>query len=159
MTRRDFLASTGFAVTVAGDHVPMTHLAPIDAMETDYVAVAERFLGVPYLWGGKSSLGIDCSGLVQLALVACGTQCPRDTDMQQQALGSALEHPHDVEQLRRGDLVFWKGHVAIVRDEATILHANAYRMAVAIEDTRAAIVRIREQGDGEVIGARRLPHS
>jgi hypothetical protein len=148
-----------FAVTATGGHVPMTHLAPINTMETDYVAVAERFLGVPYLWGGKSSLGIDCSGLVQLALVACGTTCPRDTDMQERALGSALERPHEVEQLRRGDLVFWKGHVAIVRDEATILHANAYRMAVAIEDTRAAIVRIRDQGDGEVIGARRLPAS
>jgi hypothetical protein len=146
-----------FAITAAGGHVPLLHLAPIATMEADLVAVVERFLGTPYLWGGKTSLGIDCSGLVQLALAACGIACPRDTDMQEQALGSALASPHEPGQWRRGDLVFWKGHVAIVRDDATLVHANASRhMAVAIEATTPAIARIRAQG-GEITSVRRLP--
>ena len=98
-----------FAITASGGHVPVLHLAPMETMETDFVAVAERFLGTPYLWGGKTSLGLDCSGLVQLALAACGIPCPRDTDMQEQALGSALARPHELEQLRRGDLRVLEG--------------------------------------------------
>jgi cell wall-associated NlpC family hydrolase len=146
-----------FAITASGGHVPLLHLAPIETMETDFVAVAERFLGTPYLWGGKTSLGMDCSGLVQLALAACGIPCPRDTDMQQQALGSALAPPFELASLRRGDLIFWKGHVAIVRDEATLVDANASRhMAVAIEPIAPAIARIRPIA-GEVTGVRRLP--
>jgi hypothetical protein len=145
-----------FAITASGGHVPVVHLAPMETMETDFVTVAERFLGTPYLWGGKTSLGVDCSGLLQLALDACGVPCPRDSDMQEQALGGALAHPHALEQLRRGDLLFWKGHVAIVRDEATLVHANAHHMAVAVEATAAAIARIRA-ADSEVTSVRRLP--
>ncbi len=119
------------AVTFAGGYVPVTHLAPIDTYEADFVAVAERFLGVPYLWGGKTALGLDCSGLVQIALSACGIFCPRDSDMQERALGAPVAVTEDGADLRRGDLVFWKGHVAIVRDDENLLHANAFHMAVA----------------------------
>jgi Bacterial dipeptidyl-peptidase Sh3 domain/NlpC/P60 family len=144
-----------FAITASGAHVPLLHLAPVRAIETDFVAVAERFVGTPYLWGGKSSLGIDCSGLLQLALGACGIPCPRDSDMQEQALGSALAPPHDLAQLRRGDLLFWKGHVAMVRDQATVVHANASLMAVAIEPTAQAVARTRSLV-GEITSIRRV---
>jgi hypothetical protein len=132
-----------FAVTSSG-HVPARHLAPLDTAEPDFVAVAERFLGVPYLWGGKTSLGIDCSGLVQIALTAAGIACPRDSDMQERALGEAIAA--DPADLRRGDLVFWKGHVAIVRDGETMLHANAFHMAVAAEPIAEAVARIAAGG-------------
>jgi Bacterial dipeptidyl-peptidase Sh3 domain/NlpC/P60 family len=144
-----------FAITASGVYVPLFHLAPLAAMETDFVAVAERFLGTPYLWGGKSSLGIDCSGLVQLSLAACGIPGPRDSDRQEQALGSPFAWSRDPKQLRRGDLVFWKGHAAIVRDAATLVHANSHHMAVAFEDSSAAITRIRAIA-GEVTSVRRL---
>ena len=140
------------AVTPTGGHVPAAHLVPIDAYETDFVGVAERFLGVPYLWGGKTTLGIDCSGLVQIALAACGIACPRDSDMQEQALGKALAPSH--EQLRCGDLLFWKGHVAIARSATSLVHANAFHMAVAIEPTAEAIARISASGS-EVTTVRR----
>jgi len=132
-----------FAVTPAG-YVPARHLAPLDTAEPDFVAVAERFLGVPYLWGGKTGLGLDCSGLVQNALTAAGIACPRDSDMQECALGEAITA--DPTGLRRGDLVFWKGHVAIARDGATLLHANAFHMAVAAEPTAEAVARIAAGG-------------
>ena len=141
-----------FAVTASSGFVPLKHLAPLDAFEADFVAVAERFLGVPYLWGGRTSLGLDCSGLTQIALMACGIAAPRDTDMLEQAIGVALGPE---ENLRRGDLVFWNGHVAIVRDAATLIHANAFHMAVAIEATREAIARIIA-GGSEVTSVKRL---
>jgi cell wall-associated NlpC family hydrolase len=140
-----------FALTASGGFVPARHLAPVESREDDFVAVAERFLGTPYLWGGKTSLGLDCSGLVQVALNACGVACPRDTDMQQEALGEVVaDGPR-----RRGDLIFWKGHVAIARDERTMLHANAFHMAVAIEPIDQAITRIRAS-DGEITCVRRV---
>jgi cell wall-associated NlpC family hydrolase len=143
------------AVTQAGAYVPLPHLVPLDVHETDFVAVAERFAGVPYLWGGKTALGLDCSGLVQIALAACGVACPRDSDMQEKALGAAIAAGGDYSDLRRGDLVFWKGHVAIVRDRSSLLHANAFHMAVAIEPIVAAIGRIGGAGDA-ITSVRRL---
>lgn len=143
-----------FAITPEGQHLPRRHLAPLDAHSPDFVAVAERFAGTPYLWGGKSAFGIDCSGLVQVALTAAGTGCPRDSDMQCDGLGrelSATESWH----LQRGDLVFWKGHVAIVRDGESLVHANAHHMATVIENTRDAMARIKAAGN-EVIAIKRL---
>ena len=121
--------------------------------ETDFVAVAERFLGTPYLWGGKTALGLDCSGLVQVALTACGVSCPRDSDMQEKALGTAVAA--DPSALLRGDLIFWKGHVAIVRGPDSLLHANAHHMAVAIEPVAQAVARIRDAGS-EITSIRRI---
>lgn len=143
-----------FAITNRGLYLPTHHLAPLGNAEDDFVAVAERFVGTPYLWGGKSSLGIDCSGLVQMSLNAVGTGCPRDSDMQQDGLGRALDQA-EAKKLQRGDLIFWKGHVAIVRDANSIVHANAHHMATAIENTRHAIARIKAAGS-EIISIKRL---
>ena len=126
------------------------HLSPIGAFEDDWAAVAERFVGAPYLWGGRESLGLDCSGLIQQALFACGRACPRDTDMQRDFFPEIAEA-----DLRRGDLVFWKGHVAILLDPDTILHANAHHMATAIEPLAEAITRIAATPTGGVWGYRR----
>ena len=139
------------AVTDSNGFVPACHLKPIDTTEPDFVSVAQWFLGVPYLWGGRSSLGIDCSGLVQIALTASGVACPRDSDMQERALGVGVP----LAELQRGDLVFWKDHVAIARDATTFIHANAFHMAVAFEPVREAIARIAAAGS-EVTSVRRV---
>jgi len=139
-----------FAVSQIG-FLPTAHVAPLGMNETDFVAVAERFLGTPYLWGGKTNYGLDCSGLVQVSLNACGVACPRDSDMQERARGTATE----AKSLRRGDLIFWKGHVAIVRDKDTLLHANAFHMAVAVEPIAGAVARISAAG-GEITSVKRL---
>ncbi|HUC48914.1 MAG TPA: NlpC/P60 family protein [Xanthobacteraceae bacterium] len=144
--------SDRLAVTSSGAYVPAVHLKPLGDYETDFVAVAERFVGVPYLWGGKTALGLDCSGLVQVSLTACGVACPRDSDMQEAALGAPVA---DRKGLKRGDLVFWKGHVAIVRNDETIVHANAFHMAVAVEPMAEAFVRIRAAGS-EITAMKRI---
>lgn len=138
-----------FARLRTGGHVPLAHIAPLAG---DFVAQAERFVGVPYLWGGRSALGIDCSGLVQVALLAAGRPAPRDSDMQAAMVGTALERNTP---LRRGDLIFWKGHVGIVRDPETLLHATAHHMAVVLEPLRPTIERIAATGGGPVLTVRR----
>jgi len=143
------------AVTQSGTYVPAAHLAPLDEYEPDFVAVAERFIGVPYLWGGKTALGLDCSGLVQIALSACGIACPRDSDMQEKALGNSVALAGDFSALERGDLVFWKGHVAFVRERGSLIHANAFHMAVATEPIAEAVRRIRAAGS-EITSIRRI---
>jgi cell wall-associated NlpC family hydrolase len=140
-----------FAVLTSGGYLPKRHLATLSSHEPDFVAVAERFVGTPYLWGGKSSLGIDCSGLVQVALGACGIPCPRDSDMQEAALGK----PASLAGLQHGDLIFWKGHVAIARGRNSMIHANAFHMAVTIEPVAEGLARIGLSGS-QVTSVRRL---
>jgi len=127
-----------------------THLEPIGMFEDDWAAVAERFVGAPYLWGGRESLGLDCSGLIQQALFACGRACPRDTD-QQQALGAPIE----AADFGRGDLVFWKGHVAMGTGDGKIVHANGHHMATVVEPLAEAIARIDAAGSGQPTAYRR----
>jgi cell wall-associated NlpC family hydrolase len=146
------------AITPSGGHVPAAHLAPIGEKERDFVAIAERFVGAPYLWGGKTMLGIDCSGLLQIALSACGVPCPRDSDMQERTFGAALQPGAGALNLQRGSLLFWRGHVAIARDRDTLLHANAFHMAVVIEPAGEAIARIRRMGS-EITSVGRLTAS
>mgnify|MGYP001106392336 CR=1 FL=1 len=127
------------------------HLSPIGVFEEDWAAVAERFVGAPYLWGGRESLGLDCSGLVQQALFACGRGCPRDTDMQEQ-----MGRPIEAAEFGRGDLVFWKGHVAMGLGDGRIVHANGHHMATVVEPLAEAVARISEAGVGEPTSYRRL---
>ncbi len=119
------------------------HLAPIDQHAPDWVAVAERFRGAPYVWGGKTVAGVDCSGLIQSSLEAAGIVCPRDADMQELALGAAI--PSDLSGLMRGDIVFWKDHVGVMLDAATLLHANAFTMEAAVEPLADAVRRIADR--------------
>jgi cell wall-associated NlpC family hydrolase len=126
--------------------VPARHLAEIGTFAPDFVAVAERFVGTPYVWGGKTRLGLDCSGLVQTAMHAAGLEAPRDSDMQMVELGNPVEARSDLGGLQRGDLVFWKGHVGILTDGVTLLHANAHCMAVTAEPLRGAVDRIARSG-------------
>jgi len=132
----------------------MAHLKPATAFEPDFVAVAEMFRHVPYYWGGKSVQGLDCSGLVQLALEACGKPALRDSDMQERTLGEQLMC-NDLDGLRRGDLVFWNGHVGIMTDDRTLLHANGHHMMVVAEPLKDAVDRIAARY-GQITGIRRL---
>jgi Bacterial dipeptidyl-peptidase Sh3 domain/NlpC/P60 family len=132
------------------------HLRPFNEFEKDFVAVAERFLHAPYLWGGKTSLGIDCSGLVQISLDAAGVAAPRDTDLQEKALGKPLAFDAELAGLKRGDLVYWRGHVGIMQDETRLLHANAYHMLVVSEPLRTVRDRVLAQTSQPIAAIKRL---
>jgi len=144
-----------FLVTGEGGYVFATHLSPIDSFESDFVAVAERLIGAPYLWGGRSALGIDCSGLIQTGLRLAGLSAPRDSDMQQSGLGAEVAPGAP---LQRGDLIFWRGHVGVMRDATELLHANAAHMLVTSEPLALVRARNIERGAGDVTAIRRLEH-
>jgi cell wall-associated NlpC family hydrolase len=145
-----------YAELASGGFVFAAHLTDAAATEPDFVAVAERFLHVPYLWGGRTSLGIDCSGLVQTALAAAGRPSPRDSDMQEAELGSPVELRADLAGLRRGDLVFWKGHVGVMMDETSLLHATGFTMTVMIEPLATTQERIQQSVSRPITSIRRL---
>lgn len=138
------IEENGYAQLGAGMFTPTVNMVPVKG---DFVDVAERFIGVPYLWGGRSSFGLDCSALVQLSLQAVGLEAPRDSDMQAAEVGSSVEGA-----LERGDLVFWDGHVGIMQDIDTMLHANVHHMAVVSEPLSDVVAR----AEGEITAMRRL---
>lgn len=141
------LASGGFVVT--------RHISSNDRFARDFVEVAEQLIGTPYLWGGRTRIGLDCSGLVQLSLQAAGVAAPRDSDMQQSEVGEPLPIADDLEGLQRGDLIFWKGHVGMMTDGIMLLHANAHHMAVVMETLPEAVDRIRRSGS-EIAAIKRI---
>jgi cell wall-associated NlpC family hydrolase len=145
-----------FAVSEDGFYLWSRSLAEVGSREPDWVAVAERFSETPYLWGGRTSEGIDCSGLVQTALMAAGITSPRDSDMQEAMLGEAIAIDDSEAQFARGDLVFWKGHVGVMRDSLMLLHANGWHMKTVSEPLTQARERIAANGAGEVTSVRRL---
>jgi len=145
-----------YARLATGGWVYAPHLTGLDAFEPDYVGVAERFLHTPYLWGGKTSLGMDCSGLAQTVLIAAGIKAPRDSDMQEEQLGTPVEVKPDLSGLKRGDLVFWKGHVGLMLDETNFIHATGHSMTVMIEPIAVAEERIRRTSYGPISSIKRL---
>lgn len=135
-----------FCRLATGGYVTARHVTALTKVARDFVDVAERLIGVPYLWGGRTRIGVDCSGLVQLAMEAAGLPCPRDSDMQAEEVGDTLLVPDSLDGMRRGDLVFWPGHAGIMVDGVMLLHANAHHMAVVVEPLSVAVSRIQKSG-------------
>ena len=144
-----------FYALETGGWVWAGHTAAVDSLEEDFAAVALRFLGTPYLWGGRSSVGLDCSGLIQMAFARCGRSVPRDSDMQADALGRPVPWDGDQAVLERGDLAFWPGHVGIWLDSERFLHANAAHMMTVVEPFAGTVSRIRDATGDEVTAVRR----
>ena len=134
----------GFGLLSEGGWIFRRHLAPLESHETDHCAVALRFVGTPYLWGGRTSLGLDCSALVQMSLMRCGINVPRDSDMQERSIGREAICEHDLSDLRRGDVVYWKGHCGIWIEPAVFIHANATDMAVAVQPLNRILKHVAE---------------
>jgi cell wall-associated NlpC family hydrolase len=143
-----------FAELSRGGYVFAGHLMPVEDKPKDFVRVAERLIGAPYLWGGRSGIGIDCSGLVQLALQSTGAPCPRDSDMQENEIGDALPEK-DLDKLQRGDLIFWRGHVGIIQGAEWMIHASGHQMEVVVEPIRRAVERIATT-HGDVTSIKRI---
>lgn len=141
-----------FRELVTGGFMAASQLEPVAVQAADPVVTAERLEGAPYLWGGDSNWGLDCSALVQMSLEAAGIVAPRDSDMQAGAVGTPLDSNAP---LGRGDLVFWNGHVGIMADGLCLIHANAFHMAVTIEPLDEVVSRIRSAGEGDVTVKRR----
>lgn len=145
-----------FAKLEDGSFVVAKHLVEVAEAASDWVATAEALLGTPYLWGGRSSLGLDCSGLIQLATQSGGIKAPRDADMQEKELVIALDLSNGLPELQRGDLMFWRGHVGVMSDSNTLLHANGYTMTVAYEGIKEALERISKHEFGQLTSVKRL---
>lgn len=131
----------GFKQVGSGAYISDRHLLSIREAEENFVAVARRYLGQPYVWGGNGARGVDCSGLVQMSLTMCGIDCPRDADMQEAALGTHVKAPEIP-----GDLLFWPGHVGILATKRRLLHANAFHMSVVEEPLGGALQRMDQAG-------------
>ncbi|WP_455475990.1 C40 family peptidase [Bartonella sp. B17] len=142
---------TKYSILENGRAIVSHHLSPIGCVYEDYVTVAEALIHTPYLWGGVSGFGIDCSGLVQLSMMLAGKMVLRDADMQEKTIGKELT---DNDKLQRGDLIFWKDHVAIMIDHENIIHANGFSLDVMVELLEDAVVRIAKK-DGYPIAKRR----
>ncbi len=147
-----------FCRLASGGFVATRHISTRDRYARDFVEVAEQLIGTPYLWGGRTRIGLDCSGLVQISLEAAGIEAPRDSDMQQNELGETVTVPGDLEGLARGDLIFWPGHVGIMTDAYMLLHANAHHMAVVMETLPEAVDRISKSGS-EISAIKRMAKS
>jgi len=141
----------------AGGFVHVNHVRPLSLppLTQDFVNIAEKHMGIPYVWGGVSTSGLDCSGLVMTSLHTIGIDAPRDADMQEKALGDHMSLAMPLRGLKRGDLVFWKGHVGIMQTPGRLLHANAYHMSVETEPLRHAVKRIEKTG-GSITSIKRL---
>jgi cell wall-associated NlpC family hydrolase len=144
-----------FAFTNDGGAIIAAHLQPASMTQPDCAATALSFLGVPYLWGGKTSLGLDCSALMQLSLLAAGIACPRDSDMQEASVGEPVAFDARLSGLRRGDLVFWKGHVGMMLDGERIVHASGHHMLVVVEPLADTVARLAAKGAGAITRVRR----